>query len=224
MAKLRRLILLCLIFTLTASVSAQWTDLSAATQHTEPLEIQVHFPAIPFDGPLSADVSAQLERTIAQTVQDLVAELLPYGSVFGSYEIHYDAAPLLSLTLTYSGYRRGMAHPMHLAQSLTFDLRTGQRLTLEDLFVGDYLAAMSQHIAAQITADGLPLLRPFDGIDSSADFHLTREGVVIYFQLYDLVPYAWGFPQFLIPYVEMAEFIDAPYREALLGENVRDEP
>ena len=222
--KFHRLVLLCLCTALTAQAGAAWPDPPAATPRTEPLEIRVHFPGIPFDGSVDHEAAAKVDQAIAQAVEELVVALLPYGSVFGSYEIDFDEGPLLSVTLTYSGYRFPMAHPMHHARSLTFDLHTGRLLTLDDLFTGDYLAALSGHIAAQIAATDLPLLRPFDGIDASADFRLTPEGVVIYFQLYDLAPYAWGFPQFLIPYADVAEFIADPYRKTLLETVSHDGP
>jgi hypothetical protein len=32
------------------------------------------------------------------------------------------------------------------------------------------------------------------------NYYLTKDGVVIYFQQYDIAPYAAGLPTFLIPY------------------------
>jgi hypothetical protein len=32
------------------------------------------------------------------------------------------------------------------------------------------------------------------------NFYLTKEGVVIYFQQYDIAPYSSGLPTFVIPY------------------------
>lgn len=223
MAKASCLMLLLLLTTWAAAAGAEWPNPPVATPRTEPLEIQVYFPAIPFDGSVDVDAAVRMEESIARSLQDLLTALLPFGSVSGSYEIDFDEGPLLSLTFTYSAYRRAMAHPMHFSKSLTFDVRTGQRLTLDDLFTGDYLGVLSDRIAEQIEADELPLLRPFDGIDASADFRITTEGLVIYFQLYDLVPYAWGFPQFRIPYSDLTDFVSEPYRDVLLGADAGSE-
>ena len=32
---------------------------------------------------------------------------------------------------------------------------------------------------------------------------MTPDGLVVFFQLYELAPYAWGFPQFKVPYEEL---------------------
>lgn len=199
--------------------SAQLIDPPAATGTTEPLGITVHFPAIPFPADIDIDTRIAVEERIGSTALEMVAGLLQYGEVFGTYNVDLDANDLLSVTLTYSGYRAPMAHPMHVSESLTFDLLTGELLHMDDLLQGDYLTVLDAHIAAQIASEDLPLLRPFDGITSDQDFKLTPDGIVIFFQLYDLVPYAWGFPQFTVPYEALSNHIQEEYTERLLPGN-----
>lgn len=189
------------------------------TDTTEAASIEVYLPVIPYDRLRSVDpgVAVQVEERIRAVAAEMVAELLPFGHVFGTYTVDLDENDMLSVTLLYSGYRAPMAHPMHVQRSLVFDLTTGSELTLADVFSGDtYLEVLTHHIAEQIEEKEIPLLRPLGRIDPQQEFRLTPTGIAIYFQLYDLAPYAWGFPEFHMPYDRLIELIDEAYLHRLV--------
>ena len=124
------------------------------------------------------------------------------------------------MTLLYSGYHESMAHPMHFKKSITGDLRTGKIYTLADLFTGgDYVEELSRFVAQKIEEDDVPTLIEFERISPDQDFYLTEDALVLYYQLYDLYPYAWGFPEFRIPYEEIRSLLkDGGPVSLLLGE------
>jgi len=127
----------------------------------------------------------------------------------GTYEIKTNQRGVLSLSLLNYTYTGG-AHGNTLQRSLTFDANTGRSYKLSELFKpnSDYKARLNKIIEAQIKARELPLLGPYPGISDNQDFYIADKALVIYFQLYELVPYAWGFPYFPISVYEVRDIID----------------
>lgn len=195
---------------------------AAVAPDVETLRIDVSYPAIPFSRlqALDPNVAATVEERIRNLALDMVRDLLPFGTVTGTYSVDFDRDGLLCITLLYSGYRPPMAHPMHVQRSLTFDLATGKELQLNDLFAdASYLDLLTAYVAEAVDREGIPLLRPLGRLQPNQDFRLTPAGIAIYFQLYDLAPYAWGFPEFLIPYEAVSGLLDARYAARLLPGN-----
>lgn len=147
-----------------------------------------------------------VNQALREHAMALIEELLPFGNVTGGYDVHVETPRLLSVTMQYSGYLPPMAHPMHLRASVTANPETGGIYTLADLFIDDrYLEVLSEAVALGIEEQELPLLVSFDEVSPDQDFYLTAESLVLYYQLYELVPYAWGFPEFEIPLDSLRE-------------------
>jgi hypothetical protein len=93
-----------------------------------------------------------------------------------------------------------MAHGMTFLNSLTFDAATGQDYRLSELFKpgSDYAARINEQIRKQIRERDVQLLGEFGGIRPDQDYYLADKALVIYFQLYEITPYAFGFPMFPI--------------------------
>ncbi|WP_231505605.1 RsiV family protein [Bacillus sp. EB01] len=53
-------------------------------------------------------------------------------------------------------------------------------------------------VAAQIKERSIMTLEPFTGIKPNQDYYIADKAIVLFFQLYDLAPYAYGFPYFPI--------------------------
>lgn len=104
----------------------------------------------------------------------------------------------------------GGAHGSTLRTSQTWDFRTGCRLTLRNFFPHSpyFLNTIFQSIEGQIAARlkdspssyfedyGQLLRKTF----YPENFYLTTEGIVIYYQHYDIAPYATGITEFLLPF------------------------
>ncbi|MBS6955978.1 MAG: DUF3298 and DUF4163 domain-containing protein [Enterocloster asparagiformis] len=106
----------------------------------------------------------------------------------------------------------GGAHGSTLRTSQTWDFSTGKRLQLSDFY--PHNPSWREDIQSQIQAgiarrlekepstyfdDYAALVRTAFNPDS---FYLTPEGLVIYYQQYDIAPYSTGIPQFSLPFRE----------------------
>lgn len=104
----------------------------------------------------------------------------------------------------------GGAHGGTLRSSETWDLRQGRRLALKELFPGNnrYAQDIQLEIIRQIEErtggddesyfENYPRL--IKETFNPASFYLAEEGLAVYFQEYDIAPYAMGLPVFIIPY------------------------
>jgi hypothetical protein len=128
--------------------------------------------------------------------------------MIGYFEVKTNERHILSITLSVYSYTGG-AHGMTVIQSLTFDMTTGKRYSLKELFKpnSNYIERLSALIQNQIKQRNLPVLEPFKRIKPDQDFYIADKSLVIYFQLYELVPYAYGFPYFPISVYEIQDII-----------------
>lgn len=141
-------------------------------------------------------------------------------SVLNKYPIHqfeayvafavtYNQNCVLSLYFDQYEYTGG-AHGITTRTSDTWDLSGSRRMELADFFpnrdnVKEYVEqTVIQQIEEQ-QADGNAMY--FDDYKKLVEetfklnnFYLSNEGLVVYFQQYDIAPYAAGMPTFVIPY------------------------
>lgn len=139
-------------------------------------------------------------------------------SMTGTFDLKTNEEGVLSLSLL-NYFFSGGAHGMTVQKSLTFDVQSGKSFKLEELFKenSNYQKVLSDIIAKQIKERDLPLLTEFKGIGPDQDYYVADKSLVIYFQLYELVPYAWGFPYFPISLYEIQDLIreDGPLQELI---------
>ena len=98
---------------------------------------------------------------------------------------------------------------MTIIKSLTFDTETGKQYTLEELFKpgSNYEKELSDIIRKDIKKWNIELLGKFEGIRGDQDFYIADTSIIIYFQLYEITPYVWGFPYFPIPILDIDQII-----------------
>lgn len=130
--------------------------------------------------------------------------------MLGLYEIKNNQRQVLSLSLTNYTYHFHAAHGMTYIESLTFDMQKERICTLKDLFKpdSDYIQRISALIHEQIKQRDIGLLTPFTMIKPDQDFYLADKTIVIYFQLYDITPYSFGFPMFPISLYDLQDIIE----------------
>lgn len=136
-------------------------------------------------------------------------EVRPY-QVITKYTLHY-LKDYLSLVVTYYQYTGG-AHGIYNEVPYNYNLNTGERLQLKDIFKEgyDYKSIINKEILSEISKHPDNYFKDaFKGIKENQEFYLTKEGIVIYFQVYEIAPYAAGNPEFLIPYSKVSEGLRA---------------
>lgn len=180
-------------------------------------------------GPLDPTVLASVDAALAGKVVGELAAFearseMPADRLMGVDDLNVDftvallTPELLSLRFITYTYASGAAHGGTVVESWSFDLRTGQRLSLADLFADDaaYLPILARAARERL----LPAL----GFDRSsrtwvrdgtkptpenyAGWALTDEGLEITFAQYQVAPYAEGMPVVLIPWAELAHLLD----------------
>ena len=132
--------------------------------------------------------------------------MLEYYTVDSEYEIKYHQNNRLSIVSFDYEYTGGV-HGLYWYTAHNFDLNTGELLQLPELFLEhtNYSMVINNEIKKQINilkqTDDYWELEPFYSIDQNTpNFYLTPIGIGIYFSLYEYTPYAYGIPEFIIPY------------------------
>ncbi|MFD2045534.1 DUF3298 domain-containing protein [Ornithinibacillus salinisoli] len=159
-----------------------------------------------------------LQRYINQSIADQTQQLIDQQvgnmpstveEMLGTYEIKNNQRNVLSLSLSNYTYHYRAAHGMTFIKSLTFDLEKEKHDKLQDLFKpgSDYVKRLSTLIDQQIKQRNIQLLDDFTSIRPDQDFYIADKTLVIYFQLYEITPYVFGFPMFPISVYDIQDII-----------------
>lgn len=123
--------------------------------------------------------------------------------IYSMYTATKDNNSIVSLYNDYYEFLGG-AHGMTTRTSYTIDKRQEKLLTLKELFTEgyNYTDAINKEIKAEINKNPENYFDSgeiFKGINENQSFYIEDDNLVIYYQLYDLAPYVFGFPEFKIP-------------------------
>ncbi len=163
-----------------------------------------------------AEVNTRLREmwTDISTVYVNPADILDYNYE-GGFSVVFSRKELLVLTESGYNYPFGAAHGMPVMNHVHIDVRTGEFYELEDLFLdnSDYTGILTEIVRNQITEmsnseDMLYWLDSYDGISADQQFYITDKGLNLYFQPYEIAPYAAGFPTFMVTFEEISDIID----------------
>ena len=118
----------------------------------------------------------------------------PRAEMKGWFELKTNEKGVLSLSLFNYAYTGG-AHGVTLQHSYTFDIASGKTYSLADLFKpgSAYVKRLSDLIRVQIESRRIATLEPFRTILPNQPFYIADRALVIYFPLFELTPYAFGF-------------------------------
>ncbi|QMV42944.1 DUF3298 and DUF4163 domain-containing protein [Cohnella cholangitidis] len=192
-------------------MNGQTLMLPIRIRRTTAKNVKINVPYV--DGGTTSAAQEAMNKAIAAAAQELMkAQGFPSNDIQemdGTFEIKTNQRGVLSLSLLNYAFTGG-AHGNTLQKSLTFDADTGRSYKLGQLFKpgSNYEARLNAIIQAQIKARQLPLLVDYPGIAPDQDFYIADKSLVIYFPLYAIVPYAWGFPYFPISVYEIQDIID----------------
>lgn len=119
------------------------------------------------------------------------------------YTLEYNRNGYISFRMLNYNYTGG-AHGMSYLEGITIRLSDGKQVQLSDLLTdhSDYLSVINTKVEQKLKQ----VPGYFGGFESVGDkpaFYLKEGGVVIFFQLYEYLPYAAGFPEYWIPFSEL---------------------
>lgn len=125
----------------------------------------------------------------------------PYEGLF-THKVTSNEDCLLSLYMDHYEYTGG-AHGTTIRSSDTWDFATGQRCSLEDFLPYDketLFRKINDKIEWQLKSDQMMYFDDYPSLVAKTfnpeNFYLTPDEVVIFFQQYDIAPYASGMPEF----------------------------
>ncbi len=211
----------------TADISTKKIEHTYTYQNAEVLELDIEYPhiLIPWNRnseyrinkAIISQVNAYLQEANQSLYQNAVENYIystEQGFPFNIHNITVRYTITLNHSCTLSQYRdkyiyQGGAHGNTLRQSDTFDMCTGGIIKLNSLFPSD--SRWRSKLLAQVikSADGNSNLyfenyRELIVKNFNPDsFYLTGNGVAIYYQQYEIGPYAIGIPVFEIPYQDL---------------------
>lgn len=120
------------------------------------------------------------------------------------FDVKKNSSDLLSINVTYYTYSGG-AHGSYEDVSYNFDMKDGTILKLKDLFKegSDYKKVINNEIRKQIDETvkndkEYKGIYQFNGIKDNNKFYIQDDDLIIYFDLYEIAPFAAGQPEFLI--------------------------
>lgn len=178
---------------------------------------------------VSAEISAkfnQLSKTLAmasvadfrkdmmaQTKEDL--RFLPAGMsnyLDIGYSVEWATGDVISIQFLNSFFTGGV-HPNYYTSTLSFDMKSGKEIKLADLFQpnSSYLKAISDYSIADLKTR-MGEMSDDDWIANGAgadaenfkSWNLTKKGLMITFDPYQVAAYAAGMQTVIIPYSELA--------------------
>ena len=125
------------------------------------------------------------------------------------YKVTYNEDCVTSLYTDQYSYLGG-AHGNTIRDSQTWDFSTGKQIRLPDFFPNnpkftDFIfTGIQQQIEEQIKTDSAEYFDDFPSL-IRGNFHLNGfyvhpNGIVIYYQQYDIAPYVRGIPEFFFPF------------------------
>jgi len=194
------------------------TDLVIKEDH-EALKVDIVFPVV--QGMKNKQVEEKINQTIQKDVLNFKEMLQTESEKYlqGAkeegweirkyiatiyYIVHYQKDNLLSLSVFYYSYTLG-AHGHTLQRAYNFNLLNGEEILLSDILKEkkNCVDIINQEIKRQIELYPQEYFSDwsvFQSISEEQPFYLIEDGIVVYFGLYEIAPYASGIRYFKIPY------------------------
>jgi len=146
----------------------------------------------------------------------------PEGSMGSDLNVSYDVAlaqdDLISVGFSIGSYYQGAAHPNTVSDAVNYDLKNGKPLKLADLFKpgAKYLQVIADYCIADLKKQGKEKGLLDEEIQNGAapnaknyrSWTITRKGLGINFDAYQVGPYAAGPQYVLVPYSSLKDLIN----------------
>ncbi|KKC46424.1 MULTISPECIES: DUF3298 and DUF4163 domain-containing protein [Paenibacillus] len=196
--------------------------LSVHTTKVTRLRTELFIPVVHLEGGelAAAHMNSAIRRSVRQMIEDQGSLADPSSQMTAYYEVKTNERGVFSLSLFNYAFTGG-AHGLTLQQSLTFMTADGHNRKLASLFKpgSDYRARLSELVAAQIKSRQIELLQPFEGIRADQDYYIADRALVIWFSIYEITPYVYGFPYFPISVYDLSDIVADEGPLSVMNEN-----
>jgi hypothetical protein len=145
---------------------------------------------------------------------------MPGSDLEIGYDIRLATDDFVSVEFSESAFSQGAAHPNNFTIALNFDVKKGKKLALADLFKpkSNYLNLLSTYCVADLKKQSKSKndILSDDTIKSGASpkndnykvWAITKKGLLITFDPYQVGPYAAGVQYVLVPWTAMTDVIN----------------
>jgi hypothetical protein len=195
-------------------------------------EIAAQYPQIMGGNNPNFEKFNQLARaSVTKTVADFKKQMAPQpgedeprpeGSMGSDLTVAYDVAlaqdDLVSVEFTVGSYYQGAAHPNSYSEVINYDLKNGKQLKLSDLFKpgAKYVQAIATYCIADLKKQGKDKGLTDEEIEKGAaaspknyqSWTITKKGLGINFDSYQVGPYAAGPQYVIVPYATLKDLIN----------------
>ncbi len=175
-----------------------------------PGNIKIYYPQI--EGKINPRIQQQVNQRIVQINEQLASYQNPEArpGMYGEFAVKTNEKNIVSIGFLNFAYTPMAAHGMTYIKSETWDLSTGKTYQLKDLFKpgSNYVDVINRHIKEQLKSRQIDTLEPFKSIRPDQDFYIADKSLVIYFQLYEITAYVYGFPMFPISVFDFQNILD----------------
>lgn len=190
-------------------------------ENTEKYEVKVKYPSIKGGNQVYKNINKIIEDFTLIWISDIkllgeeyskkyeeAGREMPKMEAYSLYEV-FDTEELISVPMTYYQYTGG-AHGLTTKISYNYELKTGEEIKLNNLFKDgfNYKDIIDKIIKDDIAKE--PSLyfnngAMFKGVNGEQAYYLSRDGIIIYFQQYEIAPYSSGIREFKISYSVLKE-------------------
>lgn len=128
-----------------------------------------------------------------------------------NFAVTFSINHILSAIVNFIGSVDGVGNIYNLLYNYNYDLRTGNRIQLKDVFKSDvnYIEVVTNYVNYKINQNP-SMYYPIDQIQIPEEqaFYLTDDGIVIYFGLDEVAPAKYGIPKFKMMFSKFEPYIN----------------
>ena len=205
-------------------------DTQTITKNNKYINSIINIPIIMID---NKDISKHINDEITNSIMKFFNESQKQAEEYNNalpevenkfvanvdFDVKKNSDNILSILIKYYKFAGG-AHGYYENVAYNIDIRNGNFLTLGDLFKEDidYKNAINEEIRIQIeelikSDEQNKGVYEFKSIEDKQKFYIQDDNLVVYFDLYDIAPYAAGIPEFMINVNKIDHILKPEYKE-----------
>ena len=213
----------------TSSIIAN-IDTQTITKNNKYINSIINIPIIMIDNKdISKNINDEITNSIMKFFNDSQKQAKEYNDALSEvenkfvanvdFDVKKNSDNILSILIKYYKYAGG-AHGYYENVAYNIDIRNGNFLTIDNLFKegSDYKNIINEEIRNQIEElikldEQNKGVYEFKSIEDKQKFYIQDDNIVVYFDLYDIAPYAAGIPEFIINVNKIDHILKPEYKE-----------
>lgn len=198
-------------------------DTQTITKNTEYINSIINIPMIIIENKeIEKNINEKIKNEIMKSYYSVEEDAKSYLSNTPKeyikpyiYNVNFDVKKnsdnMLSILIKYYQHSGG-AHGFYENKSYNIYIEDGKNLSLKDLFKesSDYVKVINEIIRKKIK-DGQDGAYSFKSISDNQKFYIEDDKLVIYFDLYEIAPFAAGIPEFNIDINDISHILNEKY-------------